>query len=83
MEQFFVNNLIKKAKEKEESPFIKSTNRLKRTYTEVEQQMRENVVRYCDGTMPELEKKLFEFKLRSEPILNTLLSAHQKSLSKS
>jgi hypothetical protein len=31
--------------------------------------MNENVERYCEGTMLELEKKLFEFKLRTEPIL--------------
>jgi hypothetical protein len=69
MKQSLVNNLIKKSKEKEESPFKKSIKRLQRAYTEGNEQMSEKVVSYCDGTMSELEKKLFEFRLRTEPIL--------------
>jgi hypothetical protein len=77
MNEIFMNNLVKKAKEKLDSPFRKSTYEHKRASTEIEQQMRDNVIKYCTGTMPELEKKLFEFKRRSDPILNTLLSAYQ------
>jgi hypothetical protein len=76
MQQSFINKLIKKAIEKEDSTFIKSIKRLKRAYTEEEQRMNENVERYCEGTMPEIEKKLFEFKLRSEPILKELMEVH-------
>ena len=73
MEQSFINKLIERAKEKEDSTFVKSTKRLKRAYTEEEQRMSYNVIRYCYCTMSELEKNLFEFKLRTEPILITPL----------
>lgn len=43
MQQSFINKLIKKAIEKEDSTFTKSIKRLKRAYTEEEQRINENV----------------------------------------
>lgn len=80
MEQSFVNKLIKKAKEKERSIFLKSTKELKKTYTVEEYRMRNNIARYCDDIMPQLEKKLFEFRLRTEQMEEYLENIKKQNL---
>jgi len=83
MTKKFVNNLIQKAKENEEILLVKSIELEKGLSQEDLYQMNDNILNYSAGRMTEIEKTLFEFKLRGDQQLSIKYKRYQASLRKS
>jgi hypothetical protein len=83
MTKKFVNNLIQKAKENEEILLTKIAEPVKDLSQEELHQMNDNILNYSSGRMSEIEKKLFEFKLRGDQQLSIKYKRYQASLRKS
>ena len=79
----FVNKLIQKTKENEELLLVKSIESAKDLSQEDLHQMNDNILNYSSGRMTEIEKTLFEFKLRGDLQLNIKYKRYQASLRKS
>lgn len=76
MKRRFFNNLLKKKRHIEVKTFHKKSQRLQQLYTEGEQQMDEDIIKYSTGIMSLPEEALFEFRLSTEPLLKTRLAAY-------
>ncbi len=83
MTKKFVNKLIQKTKENEEILLVKITEPAKELSQEDLHQMNDNILNYSSGRMTEIEKTLFEFKLRGDQQLNIKYKRYQASLRKS
>jgi hypothetical protein len=83
MTKKFVNKLIQKSKENEEILLVKSIESAKDLSQEDLHQMNDNILNYSSGRMTEIEKTLFEFKLRGDLQLNIKYKRYQASLRKS
>ncbi len=82
MTKKFVNNLIQKSKENEEILLVKDIESAKELSQEDLHQMNDNILNYSSGRMTEIEKKLFEFKLRGDLQLSIKYKRYQASLRK-
>ena len=80
MTKKFVNKLIQKTKENEEILLVKSTEPAKDLSQEELHQMNDNILNYSSGRMTEIEKTLFEFKLRGDQQLSMKYKRYQASL---
>ncbi len=76
MKRRFFNNLLKKKRHREVKTFHKKSKRLQQLYTEGEQQMDEDIIKYSTGIMSLVEQELFEFRLSTEPLLKTRLATY-------
>ena len=83
MTKKFVNKLIQKTKENEEILLVKSIEIAKELTQEDFHQMNDNILNYSAGRMTEIEKRLFEFKLRGDEQLSIKYKRYQASLRKS
>ena len=83
MTKKFVNKLIRKTKENEEILLIKITESAKDLSQEDLHQMNDNILNYSAGRMTEIEKTLFEFKLRVDEQLSIKYKRYQASLRRS
>jgi hypothetical protein len=83
MTKKFVNKLIQKSKENEEILLVKIVEPAKDLSQEDLHQINDNILNYSSGRMTEIEKKLFEFKLRSDLQLNIKYKRYKASLRKS
>lgn len=83
MTKKFVNKLIQKSKESEEILLVKSIESAKELSQEDFHQMNDNILNYSAGRMTEIEKTLFEFKLRGDQQLSIKYKRYQASLRKS
>ena len=70
MTKKFVNKLIQKTKENEGILLVKSIESSKELSQEDFHQMNDNILNYSAGRMSEIEKKVFEFKLRGDEQLS-------------
>ena len=83
MTKKFVNNLIQKSKENKEMLLVKSPEPEEKLSQEDFHQMNDNILNYSAGRMSEIEKTLFEFKLRGDLQLSIKYKRYQASLRKS
>ena len=83
MTKKFVNNLIQKTKENEEILLVKSIESVKELSQEDFHQMNDNILNYSAGRMSEIERTLFEFKLRGDEQLSIKYKRYQASLRRS
>lgn len=83
MTKKFVNKLIQKTKENEEIHLVKSIESAKELTQDDFHQMNDNILNYSAGRMSEIEKTLFEFKLRGDEQLSMKYKQYQASLRKS
>jgi hypothetical protein len=83
MTKKFVNKLIQKSKENEETLLVKSIESAKELSQEDLHQMNDNILNYSSGRMTEIDKTLFEFKLRGDLQLNIKYKRYQACLRKS
>lgn len=80
MTKKFVNKLIQKTKENEEIFLVKGIESTKDLSQEELHQMNDNILNYSSGRMSEIERTLFEFKLRGDEQLSVKYKRYQASL---
>ena len=83
MTKKFVNKLIQKTKENEEILLVKSIESAKELSQEDFHQMNDNILNYSAGRMTEIERNLFEFKLRGDEQLSIKYKRYKASLRRS
>ena len=83
MTKKFVNKLIQKTKENKEILLVKSIESVKELSQEDFHQMNDNILNYSAGRMTEIERNLFEFKLRGDEQLSIKYKRYQASLRRS
>lgn len=83
MTKKFVNKLIQKSKESEEILLLKIAEPARGLSQEDLHQINDNILNYSSGRMTEIEKNLFEFKLRGDLQLSIKYKRYQASLRRS
>ena len=83
MTKKFVNKLIQKSKESEEILLLKIAEPARDLSQEDLHQINDNILNYSSGRMTEIEKNLFEFKLRGDLQLSIKYKRYQASLRRS